>query len=224
MSAAAFRPGLALTAQAGAALIVVLVLAAWQFSRALEKSALEDLRVERLRGEPIEAAAYAFETGDFTRLRLAGRYDPDRQFLVTNRPGGPATVFAALRNEDGVFLVNRGLAVEPVEAPPSEAVSVVGVVWPVVPATPLAEREQWPEEWPKRVRGLHIERMAAALDAEPREVRLEHGAAGVLRAAPLAWDYSTGTHWSYTAQWLLIGAVVVGGYVVIGRRRGRANG
>ena len=63
--------------------------------------------------------------------------------------------------------------------------------------------------------------MAAAAGAHPREIRLERGSAGVSSPASLAWDYSPGTHWGYTAQWLLIGAAVVAGYVVIGLRRGR---
>jgi len=54
--------------------------------------------------------------------------------------------------------------------------------------------------------------------------RFERGSDGVSRPASLAWDYSAGTHWGYTAQWLLIGAAVVGGYVVIGLRRGRNGG
>lgn len=223
MSVETFKPGAALTAQAAAALVVVLVLAAWQFSRGVEKSALEDARAERLRADPVAAASYGADTGDFTRIRLTGRYDPVRRFLVASRPGAPYSVFEALHSEDGIFLVNRGLAAEPVEAPPTGTVSVVAVAWPTVAATPLAEREPWPEEWPKRLRGLHVERMAAALEAHPREFRLQRGSAGVLRPASLAWDYAPGTHFSYTVQWLLIGAVVVVGYVVIGRRRGRTD-
>jgi cytochrome oxidase assembly protein ShyY1 len=233
VSGNAFKPGLPLTLQAGAALVVVLVLAAWQFSRGLEKSALEDARTERLRAAPIEAGAVSADVAEFTRIRLTGRYDSTRQFLVANRPGAPLTVFAALLTEHGAFLVNRGLvnrglvnrglSPQPIAAPPPGTVTVIGVAWPSAPATLLAEREPWPQEWPKRVRGLHIERMATALGAQPREIRLEHGGAGVLRAASLGWDYSPGTHWGYTAQWLLIGVAVVVGYVVIGRRRGRTD-
>ena len=226
-----FRPGRALTVQVAVALAAVLALAAWQFSRGIEKTALQNAHAERLRGEPVDAAGYAAATPDFTRLTLVGRFDAERAFIVADQVGRPVQVVSAFHTEDRVFLVNRGWAAATVQPKresdlpafetPTALVDVVGAAWPTAPTSPWLAAQPWPEGWPKRLRGFDIARMAAEVGAYPREIRLERGQPGVLRPASLAWDYSPGTHWGYVAQWLLIGAVVVVGYVVIGKRRGR---
>ena len=229
---ATFRPGRALTLQVAAALVTVVALASWQFSRALEKTALRDARLQRLVAEPIAAAEYTRETADFTRLSLVGRYDAERQFFVADRPGGGVQVVAPFVTASGVFLVNRGWLSpsgreQPAVATPAGAVSLVGVVWPTKPVVPMLAKASWPEGWPKQVRGLQPARMATAIEtanaAYGVEVRLEADNPGSLRAASLAWDYSPGTHWGYVAQWLLIGVAIAIGYVAIGKRRARGQ-
>lgn len=215
-----FRPGKALTAQAAAALVVVLSLAAWQFGRGLDKTALANERAGRLGAEPVDAATLGTDWPDFVRVALVGEYDPEHQFFVTGRQAGGVEAWSVLHTSNGPFLVNRGWLASPA-VPPVGQVSAVGVLWPSVPVTVYASQQAWPDDWPKEVRWADPPRMAAATGAHPREIRLEQGSAGVSRPASLAWDYSAGMHWGYTAQWLLIGAAVVAGYVVIGLRRGR---
>ena len=220
-----FRPGRALTMQVAAALLTTVGLATWQITRALDKIALADARQARLQAEPVDAACYASETPAFTRLALTGRYDPDRMFLVAQRPRARGfDVISVLSTDAGSFLVNRGWTLRPVSASipdtPTDAVSVVGVVWPTPPVSGALRREAWAAGWPKSARILDWERMARATGAHPREVRLEAGGEGVFRAASLAWDYGPGQHWSYAVQWLLIGTGIGVGYVLIGRRRG----
>ena len=215
-----FRPGKALTAQVAAALVVVLSLAVWQFTRALEKTALVNERAERLGAAPVAATALRADSPDFLRVTLVGDYDPGRQFFVGARQAGGVEAWSVLRTSGRAFLVNRGWLASPT-APPSGQVSLVGVLWPSTPVTVYASQQPWPEDWPKQIRWADPLRMAKATGAHPREIRLERGSAGVSRPASLAWDYSPGMHWGYTAQWLLIGAAVVAGYVVIGLRRGR---
>ena len=229
-TASAFRPGWALTAQVAVALVTVLTLATWQFSRGLEKTALKDAHAERLRADPVPAAAYTPATPDFTRVSLAGRYDAERTFIVGSRQGRGVQVVSPLHTQSGVFLVNRGWLL-PSNAPnearqrafdtPSELVEVVGAAWPPSATSPHLAAKAWPKGWPKRVGGMDVAGMARKVDAHAREVRLERGQPGVLRPASLAWDYSPSTHWGYVVQWLLIGVAVVVGYVVIGKRRGR---
>lgn len=223
-----FRPGWALTLQAGAAFAITLALAAWQFSRALEKTTLQDERVERLRAEPVAAAPAAATLPDFTRVSLTGVYDATRHFLVAARRGRGFEVFTPLVANEGVFLINRGWhdgaqdAEQAVAVPtPAAPVRVVAVAWPLPRLSRVATEESWPDGWPKRVRSANVERMAAEVGAGRREFRLERGGDGVFRAASLAWDYAPGMHWGYAAQWLLIGAAVAGGYVLIGKRRGQ---
>ena len=218
-----FRPGKALTAQAGAALVVVLSLATWQFGRGLDKTALANERTERLGAEPVNAAALRTDSPDFLRVALVGEYDQERQFFVAGRPSGGVEAWSVLHTSDRAFLVNRGWLASPAP-PPAGQVSAIGVLWPSVPVTVYALQQAWPDTWPKEVRWADPQRMAAATGAYPREIRLEQGSAGVSRPASLAWDYAAGMHWGYTAQWLLIGVAVVGGYVVIGLRRGRNSG
>ena len=214
-----FRPGKALTAQAGVALAVVLVLASWQFSRGLEKTALANERAERLRADAVPAGTLNAETPDFTRVELTGTFDPERQFFVAGRPGSVG-IWSVLQTSDGAFLVNRGLASP--APPPTGTVTAVGVLWPVTQATAYVTGQPWPDAWPKEIRWLDPLRMADAAGAFPREIRLEEGI-GVSRPASLVWDYSPSTHWGYTVQWLLIGAAIVAGYVVVGVRRGRQD-
>lgn len=226
--AAPFRPGWALTAQAAAAVAIVLTLAVWQVTRALEKTASRDARIERLRAPPVPAAALdATAPPDFTRVSLTGAYDATRHFLVAGRRGRGFDVLTPLATAEGVFLAHRGWLAgggpdaTPDVPTPAGAVTVVGVAWPASALPRFVTQADWPDGWPKRVPGVDPARMAAAVDAHPREFRLERGGAGVFHAAALAWDDAPGMHWGYAAQWLVIGAALAGGYVLVGKRRGR---
>lgn len=228
--AAALRPRRALALPVAAALATTCALAAWQFSRGLEKTALEDARRERLRSPPMAAADFTPDAPGFTRVAMTGRYDAERQFLVAPRPGARPQLVSPLRTEAGVFLVNRGripassrsTALERLPTP-AERVTVVGVAWPRAKPSRFVERQPWPDGWPKRIRAWNPARMAALVEARPREMRLEAGGPGVFEAASLAWDYDPGRHWSYAVQWLLLGVAVGVGYVVVGKRRHRAE-
>ena len=213
-----FKPGWALTFQAAAAVATVLALAGWQLARGLEKSALAAERLARLSAPPVAMDPRA--APNFTRLALAGRYDAERHFLLAARGEG-ILVWTPLRTAAGTVLVNRGWHGNESFETPVGPVAVVAVAWPKTAAS-RASSVVWPAGWPKRLFAPDLPRMAAAVDAAPREVRLWPGSAGVLAPPTLAWDYSPGTHYGYVAQWLLIGAALAAGYVVIGRRRGRA--
>ena len=218
MAGAVFKPGLALTLQVAAALVTVLALAGWQLARGLEKSALAEQRRERLSAPPAAIAPAA--APDFTRLALAGRYDAARQFLVASRRGRGFSVWTPFETASGTVLIHRGFSATDDFATPAERVAVTGVAWPTASA-PRGAATTWSAGWPKRLPKADVSRMAGTVDAAPREVRLLPNSPGVLVPPSLAWDYSPGTHYGYVAQWLLIGAAVAAGYVVIGRRRGR---
>ena len=215
-----------MTLQVAAALVATVGLATWQITRALDKMELANARDVRLQAAPVEAARYAPQTPDFTRLALTGHYDTKRLFFVAERPRARGfDVVAVLKTDAGRFLVNRGWKhqspSQAVPETPTGMVSVIGVVWPTTPVSDGLRQEVWAEGWPKTARVVNPERMAEATGAHAREIRLESGGAGVFRAAALSSDYGPGTHWSYAVQWLLIGLVVGVGYVLIGRRRGR---
>ncbi len=220
-----FRPGRALTCQVAVALVTVVALSAWQFSRGQEKASLASERDQRLAAPAADAGAFEPNTPDFTRLALAGRYDGERMFFVIDRAEPwRYLVITPLVTNHGSFLVNRGRAERPragsFRAPeietPAGLIEVTGVLWPDEGAV---NASGWPDGWPKAVNGMNVAAMAELTGAHPREVRLEAPSAG-LAPVSLAYDYSPGTHWSYAVQWLLIGVAIVAGYVFFGRRRG----
>lgn len=219
-----FRPGLALTGQVAAAVVTVLALSVWQWGRGLEKLELGKARDSRLTAAPLAAADYTPATPDFTRLSLAGRYVPERSFFVVDRSGAwRYLVVTPMRTDHGTFLLTRGRVdkprlgesgVPPVDTP-AGITPVTAVLWPDEGA---ARTDAWPEGWPKAIGGMNVGAMAELARAHPRELRLETPSPG-LDPVPFVHDYSPGTHFSYAVQWLLIGAVIVVGYVVVGRRR-----
>ena len=234
-----FRPGLALTAQVAVAVVTVVALSYWQFSRGQEKAALAAERDQRLAAPALAVGAFLASTPDFTRISLTGRYDGERTFFVIDRaePWRYLVVTPLVTNH-GAFLATRGRAERPrAGAPlargspsrsaglralslprietPEGMVAVAGVLWPQEGA---ADTSRWPEGWPKAVNGMNVRAMAEMTGAHPREVRLEEPSAG-LAPVSLAYDYSPGTHWSYAVQWLLIGVAIVAGYIFFGRRR-----
>lgn len=220
----AFQPGWGLTCQVAVAVVTVIGLSVWQFSRGQEKAGLAAARDARLASPTVTAGGFGEATPDFTRLELAGRYDTERTFFVIDR-GQPwwYLVVTPIVTGHGPFLVTRGRVERPrtggLDVPevqtPAGRVTVTGVLWP---AEGAAHTSRWPAGWPKAVNGMNVATMAELTGAHPREVRLEEPSQG-LAPVSLAYEYSASTHWSYAVQWLLIGAVIVAGYIFFGRRR-----
>ncbi len=225
-----FRPGFALTAQAGFALVTVLALAYWQYSRGVEKSALADARDEMLALSPQEIRVDV-DTFDFSRAAAVGRYDRERSFFSRSiRSGRPGyDVYTRFETSAGSFIVNRGWAPSPSRDglpavdPPAGEVELTGVVWPTAEVAPVQRQKEWAEGWPKRIGVVDVERMAQTARTSAREVRLDKQAPGVLAPPSHYYDLSAGTHWSYMVQWLTFGVAIVVGYVLIGRRQSRTR-
>ena len=106
-----FRPGWGLTCQVAIALVTVVALSAWQFSRGQEQASLAAERDQRLASPALAAGAFAPNTPDFTRLQLTGRYDPARTFFVLDRAQPwRYLVVTPLMTNHGAFLATRGRA------------------------------------------------------------------------------------------------------------------
>lgn len=234
-----FRPGWPMTVFVGLALPVVVGLGFWQLDRAHDKRDLDARYVARL-GMPALAAGAALESpassgassADFMRVRLRGRFEAGHDYLVDNRvhQGRPGYwVVSRFRGrDDRIYLVNRGW----VEAPatrqslpeietPRQPLDLVGVIWPDLGLPPLLAEDPWPAGWPRRVQRLDIARMAESEGVVPAEIRLEPGQPGVFVPAPLDVNFRPERHTGYAVQWFGLGAVLVVGYVVFGRRRAR---
>jgi cytochrome oxidase assembly protein ShyY1 len=205
----------------------LLALGSWQLDRAAEKRSYLTSFIEAqgalpraADGDPAPAA--------FERVRLAGRFESGRQFLLDNqvRDGrvGYWVVTPFVDQAGQRWLVNRGwiAAGATREALPDIAVSgepaqIVAVVWPDMGLPPLAGEDNWGSGWPRRVQRLELARMAEALGgALPLQLRLEAGQRGSLAPAPLELTLRPETHTGYAVQWFLMAAVLLIAYGLYG--------
>ena len=104
-----FSPGWRMTVFAVVLVPVVAGLGLWQLERAAEKRGYEETALTRLASLPVPAGE-AMEA--FRRVRLNGRYDAQRTFLVDNQVRDSVVglgVVSVFVGDDGRrWLVNRG--------------------------------------------------------------------------------------------------------------------
>lgn len=197
---------------------LTLGLGAWQLERAETKVELRDAYFERMAAE---AAAPQAEPLMFERVLLVGRFE-GTSFLVDNQVhqgrAGYWVVSSFLDESGSRYLVNRGWlaassdrGVLPEVTVPG-MVSTIGVVWPDTGLIPLLEDDAWASDWPKRVQRLNAPRMAALVEAEPFEIRLEPGQPGGLTAITIGTSLSPDRHLGYAVQWFGLALVLVCGY------------
>ena len=195
-----FRPGWRMTTLVVGLLPVVIALGVWQLSRAEEKRVLIEERYARMGALPL--AEGALEDGKplpFTRVRLAGRFDPERVFLMDNQIMEGSTGYVVLHvfvSDTGRrYLVNRGWIAAPprrdeLPDPGVPATRVITtLIWPFTGLQPTFEDDSWGGGWPKRIQRLELKRMAQVADlALAVELRLENGQIGMLTPLPDAND------------------------------------
>ena len=225
-----WHPGWRMTLFTTLLLPLVVSLGIWQLERADEKRAYEDRYYQRLGQMPVAPPADLTDA-DFLQIRLEGRYDAQRYFLIDNQIHEGRVgyqVVAVFRTDDGRgWLINRGWVPAasrreqlPEVPTPAEAVTIVGVIWPELGLLPLLTEENWSEGWPKRVQRLDVNKMARLLPGiESLEVRLEQGWPGVFVAPRLEMVVLPAKHLGYAAQWLGLGAALAIGYLLFGFRK-----
>lgn len=221
-----------MTAFVGVMLPVLLSLGSWQLQRAEEKRFLEDRYFDALAALPTAADAKpAASIPAFTRLRLTGRYLPDKQYLVDNQVHDgqvgywAVTPFADL---DGrVWLLNRGFQAAPPQreelpelAVPTGQQTLVAMVWPEFGLPPTWQADAPMGSYPRRVQRLDLARLAAAENAELVQLRLEAGQPGSLTPASLTVDFNPAGHTGYAVQWFGLAATLLAGFVILGLRNG----
>ncbi len=220
-----FAPGRGMTALVVMVLPIFLSLGYWQLSRAAEKRSMEVDYLAQLTALPVRPENGALSQR-FKRIRLQGRFT-DQAFLVDNQIASGRVGYWLIQAFDEVggrrLLLNRGF----VEAPASRAdlpevnkpqgqLRLIGAVWPFTGLVPVLDDDAWPQGWPKRVQRLDVIRMAALVEAESVEIRLEPGQPGVERAAPFAQLLNDARHRGYAATWFALGFTLVVLYLIYG--------
>lgn len=224
-----------MTLLAAVMLPVLANLGCWQLDRAAEKRGYEQAYFEQLSRAPVPAPDAEADLMAFLRVRLEGRYQRGKHYLVDNRThqGRPGYwVVSRFSAADGRrWLVNRGWIPAPPRrdrlpefSTPEGRVAIVGMLWPDTGLPPLVGASDWPEGWPKRVQRLDVQRMAREEnDVVPVEVRLDRAQPGALEPAPQAVTFSPARHQGYAAQWFGLAAVLAAGYLVYGFTRTRGS-
>ncbi len=219
----------------------------WQFSRNEERSADLALIEANYDAEPVPVASVLAGTTDFDPetewlpVVLQGRYLPEQQLLVRNRPHGGTSAFEVLtplQLDDGrVFLVNRGWvppasdSSDPasVPAPPPGEVSVTVRLRPGE-ATPVSGRGAPAGQVPVIDLPAIAETTGASTVTAAYGLMVSEDPAPAERPAALASPAEDpGPYLSYAIQWILFAIM---GFVFIGyvirteiaqRRDDRAN-
>ncbi len=227
MAAARFAPGWRMSLFFVLLLPVLLGLGAWQLDRAAEKRGYLSAYLDR-QGMLPAALAPGTEPLPFERVRVRGRYEGERQFLLDNqvRDGrvGYWVVTSFLAETGERWLVNRGWVAAPQRRSELPAVDIdaglveiSAVAWPDMGLPPLLAEDPWPGSWPKRVQRLNVARMAQHLDAaRPLQLRLEAGQAGVLAPAPLEVTVRPEKHTGYAVQWFALAGVLLVAFICYG--------
>lgn len=226
-----FSPGWQMTLFTALMLPCVIALGLWQLDRGAGKRALEQAYLEQLTRLPVDEDAH--QPGvNFQRLRLRGKYDNQRYFLLDNQvlDGQVGYWIIHLFNATSgrTYLVNRGFLagsaardVLPRPVTPAGELAVIGVNWPFTGLIPVYDDDAWADGWPKRVQRLDIARMAELSAAVGVQIRLEPGQPGVAHSAPFAAVLSDAKHRGYAATWFGLAAALVVLYLVYGFHRGR---
>lgn len=214
-------------------------LGGWQLQRAAEKRAviasLEDERQPVLERLPETPAELRWATR--REVRIEGRYEGDRQFLLDNRilEGRPGfDVLTPLVVEDGRYvLVDRGWVaagpgrepVEPVGLGGDERVTVEGRLWLPEPGIALGAAVAPGEGWPRLVTRVDFAALEEALrrDLVPAVIRAKGDAPWLFRPRDLQPRFGPMRHYGYAFQWFALALTVFAVACILEWRRRRMD-
>ena len=224
---------------AGLAIALFSGLGIWQLQRAAEKRAviasLADDRqpaLERLPGTP-EALRGAARR----EVRIQGRYEGERQFLLDNRilEGRPGfDVLTPLVLEDGRrVLVDRGWVAagpgrEPVESVGialDDRVTVEGRLWLPEAGIALGDAVTPGDDWPRLVARIDFAALEAALGRTlvPVVIRAKGEAPWLFRPRDLRPRFGPMRHYGYAFQWFALALTVLAVACILEWRRRRMD-
>jgi len=221
------RPRWLPLAAALAAMSLFAGLGVWQVERAGEKQALVD-KLGSDAGAPhtrLPSGTEALRDMAFERIRVAGRFETGRQFLLDNRILDGRTgydVLVPLRLADGrLVLVDRGwVPAGPGRAPSAPVgldatgpVVVTGRVWLPESGIGLGQALAPPgtSAWPRTATRVDFEAMGRALGhaLAPAVIRASGNAPWILRSRPLSPHFGPRRHYGYALQWFALALTVL---------------
>ncbi|MFW5969098.1 MAG: SURF1 family protein [Halofilum sp. (in: g-proteobacteria)] len=224
---------------AGLAVALFAGLGVWQVQRAGEKraviAALEDDDRPALERLPATPAALRDESR--REVRIQGRYEGERQFLLDNRilEGRPGfDVLTPLVLDDGRrVLVDRGWVaagpgrepVESVELEADESVTVKGRLWLPEAGIGLGSAVAPGEEWPRLVTRVEFGALEQALGRElvPAIIRADGEAPWLFRPRDLRPRFGPMRHYGYAFQWFALALTVLAVACMLEWRRRRMD-
>jgi surfeit locus 1 family protein len=214
-------------------------LGVWQLQRAAEKRAviasLEDERRPFLARLPRTPAA--LEDAARRRVRIAGRFEPDRQFLLDNRilEGRPGfDVLTPMLLDDGRrVLVDRGWVAAGPDREPVQAVglgddqrtTVEGRLWLPEAGIALGAAVAPGETWPRLVTRVDFTALETALGERlvPAVIRAHGDASWLFRPRDLQPRFGPMRHYGYAFQWFALALTVLAVACILEWRRRRMD-
>ncbi|MBT8137320.1 MAG: SURF1 family protein [Gammaproteobacteria bacterium] len=212
---------------------LLLYLGFWQLDRAGQKQVMFDrFGAAEDALDFNDVADQSPESLRYRKVRLRGRYLPERQFLLEgmfheSRPGLHVLTPLQLADGAGIVLVNRGWIPETLTRETRPDLSVAGswgdIQGRVVPyPQPGMRLGGEPEEgWPQRVVYPTPAEIAAALQTEilPHLIWLDSAAAdGFVRAWKPA-EFGPARHIGYAVQWFALAFTLILLYIIFKFRR-----
>jgi surfeit locus 1 family protein len=211
----------------------------WQLQRAAEKRAviasMEDDGQPAL--ERLPATPETLRDAARREVRIQGRYEGERQFLLDNRilKGRPGfDVLTPLVLEDGRrVLVDRGWVaagprrepVEPVGIAVGGRVTVEGRLWLPESGLSLGDAVTPGEGWPRLVTRIDFGALEEALgrDLVPAVIRASGNADWLFRPRDLQPRFGPMRHYGYAFQWFALALTVLAVACILEWRRQRKD-
>ncbi|MEA3413624.1 MAG: SURF1 family protein [Pseudomonadota bacterium] len=215
---------------------VLISLGAWQLERADEKREISREILERqetpLSRLPLEVTDP--ESLRYRQLKLVGRFEESRQFLLDNQMNQGAVglnVLTPLKlsGRDDVVLVDRGWlpwGVDRSQYPDisisPETVSLTGKVYvPYGKGFRIGEMDNGEGDWPKLIQYLDFDRLSELLGYPvlPLTVRLGSPEDAGYQRNWVSLTANPQRHVSYAIQWFALGAVLLVIYLALHLKR-----
>ena len=226
-----FTPGWKMTLFTLFFLPGLLSLGKWQLDRASFKQDLEFEYLASMVSLPADLNDFDEKTfgelKNFTKIRAEGRYIDQLFYLDNQTTNGQVGYwvfqpFLTNRSQKN-FIVNRGFVPAPIlrgKLPrvetPAGAQMIEATVWPYTGLPPILGRDNWGNEWPKRIQSKDLMRMGEISNSYAQELRIEATAPGALQSLPNLEQFDDSKHLGYALTWFGLAATLCVSFMIFG--------